>query len=140
MINNQSSDSPISFFNNDILSSIDRPQYDSSCNVASLVACFRYLWPKDCSQIDQLKLAEILGFTIDDLNNGLNPGNRTIVEWANKCSSKLNVTFKHEILFEKGWDFDSDENSTNWNKVKQTLLTHFAQIYFQHVKRCNIFR
>lgn len=107
------------FFNNEVLSSIDRPQYKSSCSIASIDATFRYLWPDKFAQKNQLDLAKLLGFTKQNLDRGMGLGNKTIAEWIHICADKLGVKLKSQILFEGGWKYDTNYNQSYWSVVKR---------------------
>jgi len=100
-----------------VFASLVRPQYRSSCSIASITCAVRYLSGQDIRQKD---LADILGVNIE--RGRLNPGNRTVVKWLGEVARHYKLAIAETVLFQGGWELTSEANDQNWETTKKLLL------------------
>jgi hypothetical protein len=100
-----------------VFESLVRPQYPSSCSIASITSAVRYL---SCRDIRQKDVADTLGVNIE--GGRLNPGNRTVAKWLGEVARHYKLVIAVTVLFQGGWERTSGDNDQNWMATKEFLL------------------
>lgn len=100
-----------------VFESLVRPQYQGACSITSITCAVRYLSSQDIRQKD---VADILGVNIGRAR--LNPGNRTVAKWLGQVAQYYKLPIAVTVLFQGGWELNSDDNDENWETTKGLLL------------------